>query len=315
MPYPTIIPHHPFDPEHDAKVLHKAMKGFGTNEGAIIDILCERSCQQRVEIANTFKAAYGKELRSELKSELGGNFERLILALITPWADYMASEIHDAVHGTGTNEKKLIEILCPCNNDEIRQINAAYDQLYGKSMESAVKSDLSGEFKHLMVAIMQGARDENEFYVNEELAVADAQKLHEAGEAKRGTDECEFNLILGNRSFLHLKRVMDEYKLLRGHSLKKAIKAEFSGMTVAAMHAILSGAKNKAAYYAECINDKMVGMGTRDHELTRIIVSRSEIDLADIRDEYENKYEKKLPSEIMKETGGDYEKALLLLIK
>ena len=111
---------------------------------------------------------------------------------------------------------------------------------------------------------LKGARDENEFYVNEELAVADAQKLHEAGnemwnlttqlrswlkwdgflrncligEAKRGTDECEFNLILGNRSFLHLKRVMDEYKLLRGHSLKKAIKAEFSGMTVAAMHAI-----------------------------------------------------------------------------
>ena len=67
----------------------------------------------------------------------------------------MAGEIHHAIQGTGTNEKKLIEILCPCNNDEIRQINAAYDQLYRKSMESAVKSDLSGEFKHLMVAIMQ----------------------------------------------------------------------------------------------------------------------------------------------------------------
>lgn len=58
------------------------------------------------------------------------------------------------------------------------------------------------------------------------------------GEAKRGTDECEFNLILSTRSFLHLSWVMEEYERLRGHSLEKAIKSEFSGMTVAAMQAI-----------------------------------------------------------------------------
>lgn len=58
------------------------------------------------------------------------------------------------------------------------------------------------------------------------------------GEAKRGTDESEFNLILSSRSFLHLCRVMDEYERLRGHSLEKAIKAEFSGIAVVAMNAI-----------------------------------------------------------------------------
>jgi len=314
MSNPTVHPSASFDAELDAKALHKAMKGLGTNEATIIAILCHRSRQQRLEIANTFKAAYGKELKSELKSELSGDFERLILALITPWADYMAGEIHHAIQGTGTNEKKLIEILCPCNNDEIRQINAAYDQLYGKSMESAVKSDLSGEFKHLMVAIMQGARDDNEFHVNEELVVKDAQTLLESGEAKRGTDESEFNLVLSTRSFLHLSRVMGEYERIRGHSLVKAIKAEFSGMTITAMHALLSCATNRSAYFAECLNDKMVGMGTRDRDLIRLIVSRSEIDLANIRNEFEFMYEKSLSTEVKKETSGDYRKALLALI-
>jgi len=315
MPNPTVHPSVSFDPEQDAKALHKAMKGFGTNEATIIAILCHRSCQQRLEIANTFKAAFGKELRSELKSELSGDFERLIIALITPWADYMASEVHHAIQGAGTNEKRLIEILCSCNNEEIRNISVAYEHLYRNSLESTVKSDLSGVFKHLMVAIMQGARDENEFHVNEDLAVEDAKKLYEAGEAKRGTDESEFNLILSSRSFLHLCRVMDEYERLRGHSLEKAIKAEFSGIAVVAMNAILSCAKNRPAYFAECLYDKMVGLGTRDRDLIRIIVSRSEIDLADIRNEFESKYKKTLSSEVKKETSGDYRKTLITLIE
>lgn len=52
------------------------------------------------------------------------------------------------------------------------------------------------------------------------------------------------------------------------------------------------------AYFAECLNDKMAGLGTRDRDLIRIIVSRCEIDLANIRNEYEFKYNKDLLSEV-----------------
>ena len=42
----------------------------------------------------------------------------------------------------------------------------------------------------------------------------------------------------------------------------------------------------------------MVGMGTRDRDLIRLIVSRSEIDLANIRNEFEFMYEKSLSTEV-----------------
>lgn len=53
-PYPN------FDAEADAEQLRKAMKGLGTNEDAITNVLGARSATQRVEIAKTFKTMFGK---------------------------------------------------------------------------------------------------------------------------------------------------------------------------------------------------------------------------------------------------------------
>jgi Annexin len=46
--------------EADAKALHEAMKGMGTNEQPIIAILANRTNSQRQLIAHRFKTLFGK---------------------------------------------------------------------------------------------------------------------------------------------------------------------------------------------------------------------------------------------------------------
>ena len=49
-----------FDVRSDANALQKAMKGLGTDEKALINILCHRSRSQRTAINHSFKSAFGK---------------------------------------------------------------------------------------------------------------------------------------------------------------------------------------------------------------------------------------------------------------
>lgn len=57
---PTICPKEPFNARQDAEALKKAMKGFGTDEKAIINILAQRTNKQRQEITAQYKALFGK---------------------------------------------------------------------------------------------------------------------------------------------------------------------------------------------------------------------------------------------------------------
>uniref|UniRef100_A0A3B3S6T1 Annexin n=1 Tax=Paramormyrops kingsleyae TaxID=1676925 RepID=A0A3B3S6T1_9TELE len=300
------------DPLKDVEVLRKAMKGFGTDEKAIIELLGNRSNKQRVPMVMAYKTTYGKDLISDLKSELSGNFEKLVLAMMMSPAHYDAYELRQAMKGAGTDEACLIEILASRSNAEIREINQIFKSEYKKTLEDTIKSDTSGHFGRLLISLSQGNRDERET-VDISLAKQDAQKLYAAGENKVGTDESQFNAILCARSKPHLRAVFQEYQQMCGREIEKSICREMSGHLEDGMVAVVKCIKNTPVFFAERLYKAMAGAGTKDHNLIRIMVTRSEVDMLDIRQEYLRAYGKSLYTHISGDTSGDYQKLLLKL--
>uniref|UniRef100_A0AAR2LA53 Annexin n=1 Tax=Pygocentrus nattereri TaxID=42514 RepID=A0AAR2LA53_PYGNA len=270
------------------------MKGFGTDEQAIINLLGSRSNKQRVPLVISYKTAYGKDLIKDLKSELSGNFEKVVLAMLKAPAQFDASELREAIKGAGTDEACLIEILSSRSNAEIREINQVYKAEYKKTLEEAITGDTSGHFRRLLVSLAQGNRDERET-VDIALAKQDAQALYQAGENKLGTDESKFNAILCARSKAHLRVI--------------AACVKSKNVFLSAVKCI----KDTPAYFAERLYKAMKGLGTKDRTLIRIMVSRSEVDMLDIRQAYIKKYGKSLYTDISGDTSGDYKKLLLKL--
>uniref|UniRef100_A0A672PAT2 Annexin n=1 Tax=Sinocyclocheilus grahami TaxID=75366 RepID=A0A672PAT2_SINGR len=295
------------DPLRDVEVLRKAMKGFGTDENAIIELLGTRSNKQRVPLKAAYKTTYGKDLVSDIKSEVKGDFEDLVLAMLKAPAHFDASELKEAISGAGTDEACLIEILSSRSNAEILEINKVYKAEYGKSLEDAISSDTSGHFRRLLVSLSQGNRDEKET-VDISLAKQEAQKLHAAGENKVGTDESQFNAILCARSKPHLRQVFHEYQQMCGKDIEKSICSEMSGNVESGMVAV--GGYWTLIGHSTGIDS---GVGTKDRTLIRIMVSRSEVDMLDIRQEYLRQYGKSLYTAISGDTTGDYKKLLLKL--
>uniref|UniRef100_A0A8C8RP06 Annexin n=1 Tax=Pelusios castaneus TaxID=367368 RepID=A0A8C8RP06_9SAUR len=301
-----------FSPEEDAQKLRKAMKGLGTDEDAIIDIVVNRNLSQRQQIIITYKSTIGRDLIGDLKSELSGNFEKVIIGLMTPITLYDAQELYRAMKGAGTDEGCLIEILASRSTEEIRRINETYKRQYGTPLEKDIVSDTSSVFQRVLVSLATGNRDES-YYVDEGLAQQDAQCLYEAGEKKWGTNEGQFMTILCSRNRNHLLKVFDEYKRITNKDITESIKSEMSGDLENALLAVVKCIRNKHAYFAERLYYSMKGLGTDDDTLIRVMVSRCEIDMLDIKYEFKRMYGKSLYSFIQGDTSGDYRKVLLLL--
>eukprot|EP00112_Aurelia_sp_Birch-Aquarium-sp1_P021920 Seg6005.1 transcript_id=Seg6005.1/GoldUCD/mRNA.D3Y31 product="Annexin A7" protein_id=Seg6005.1/GoldUCD/D3Y31 len=309
----TVKEHSPFYPQADAEVLRKAMKGWGCDEKAVTHILATRSNAQRQKIKLEYKTAYGRDLIKDLKSELGGHLEAVIVGLMLPPAEYDATWLRKAMKGLGTDEDTLVEVLCTRTNVELREINAAYTRLYDRNLEKDVHSETSGHFRRLLISQVQGARDESPA-VDLAKAQQEAQELYKAGEARWGTDETRFNVILASRSYPQLRATFEEYRKICKHSIEQSIDREMSGDLKKGMLTVVKCVKNTPSYFAEALYYSMKGLGTDDAKLIRAIISRSEIDMVQIKQAFANMYGQTLGRFISDDTSGQYKRVLLELI-
>uniref|UniRef100_A0A671VX86 Annexin n=1 Tax=Sparus aurata TaxID=8175 RepID=A0A671VX86_SPAAU len=148
----TVRPFSNFNPEQDAMEIQAALEK--KDAVTLLSILTNRSNEQRQVVAKTFQDLTRKDLAAGLKKALAGDLETLLLELLTPPLQYEAQRLQQAMAGIGTDEDSLLEILCTRSGKQLKEISAAYEQVYQKELEKEVKGETSGDFAKLLVALL-----------------------------------------------------------------------------------------------------------------------------------------------------------------
>ena len=68
--------------EYDVDQLKKSMKGAGTDEDSLIEIICSRPNLVLKQIKEKYKEKIGKDLESDLKSDIKGDLQKILLSII-----------------------------------------------------------------------------------------------------------------------------------------------------------------------------------------------------------------------------------------
>lgn len=100
--------------------------------------------------------------------------------------------------------------------------------------------------------LIEKNRDSNE-KVNEDLAKADARKLLEAGQGKKGADKAVFVEILTSRNYAQLRATFDAYKTLAKSDFMDSINEYLKGDLQNALRAIVRCAQDPALFFAEVL--------------------------------------------------------------
>lgn len=67
---------------YEAKQLRKAMKGVGTNEKTLIEIICTRNNADMAKIKESYTEQFKRDLEKDIVAEVSGNFRKVLVSAL-----------------------------------------------------------------------------------------------------------------------------------------------------------------------------------------------------------------------------------------
>jgi len=301
---------HNFSAEHDADALNKAIKGIGTDDKVLVDIISTRPRHHLLRVKEIYHQKFKHTLEQDIKGDTSGHYEDILLALITERNQYLATLLHRAVAGLGTSEHVITEILCTHSNARLQKVAHAYTELFKKNLVTDILQDLSGDVKNLYTEVLKFNRPEDP-NVNHEKAKEDAAFLFKAGEGKLGTDENAFIKIITTRSREHMAVVNRAYADAHGHSLIQAIEKETSHHFKNSLVTLVTPLDQ---FFAEKVRHSIKGAGTDEATLIRVFggVTKRQLKAAD--NFYLQRHNTTFKNDIKSDVSGNFGKVLLAIV-
>ena len=299
-------------PEKDAENLRNAM--IIKKEEAIIDILSQRTYQQRVKIYTTFQKTYNKELVSELQKFFSGknSFDEFISSLFANPIEYDCQTLRSAIKGITSDLETVIEIITTRPSFMLKQIKQKYQELFkGKELIKEIESCTSGISRKILISLIETNRSDNNFPSLEECQEK-AEKLKHEGVKRWEGNNSFFIKIFTTSSPMEIVYISRFYHKMMGFSILQGINNEFSGDNKKFFTNFVFALLSPCEYFATRINKAI--NGKNEKMITRILITRHEIDIEEIKQYYFQLYGKEMINDLKHNYSGDYYKLIEKLV-
>ena len=222
--------YHPI--EYDCYSLRSAMKGIGTDEDTLIEIIATRPGFMIKQIIEKYpEITEGRNLVDDVKSETSGSFRRLLISLLQgersdnidpniEECEKTAKELYEAGEKKwGTDDSAFNKIFALKSPMEIACISRAYHKLTGHTILQAINNEFNGDIKKLLTAVVYAVISPSEFF---------ATKVNKAIKGLGTNDKLLIRIIV-SRNEIDLNYIKKYYKQLFKKDMIEDIKAETSG--------------------------------------------------------------------------------------
>lgn len=207
------------------------MKGFGTDEKVLINILSRKDPLQIEVLRTAFERQFHRNLIEDIKKETRSWFEYGLVQLARGPLMADVHNLYDAMSGPGTKEVVLNDILLSRSNADMQAIKSAYQRTFRRSLESDVKGELSFKTERMFLIVLAANRAEDSAPVIPQQVEQDVMSIYKATEGKVGTDEILVCSILANRNDNQIRAIAHTYKQKFNRSLESVIDS-VSGVSI-----------------------------------------------------------------------------------
>jgi hypothetical protein len=222
--------------EQAKKLFDAVNKTFGKDSKVFIEIFTKSSQAQMDSIKKYFDQNHGITLEAAVR-KFSGKVKEALLALLEDPIWFYSRALKNAFKGLGTDEAAVVRILAGNSRTDAALVRDRFQQLYGRPLVDALKSEISGDFLKAATASIEGPSptgdnleaDEQAYKdLDEEglrtqvhclasyLARMDAKDIRKACKGF-GTDDEALTEILCSRTRRHLMRVDVIYQVLTGN--------------------------------------------------------------------------------------------------
>lgn len=216
-------------------MVNEAIKGLGTKEKMLNDVLLARSNADLNAIKAHYQQMYKKPLESDVRGDLSMKTERLfsmVLAarrqeesapVIPQQIDQAIRDLYGATEGNkvGADQMTVCSILTSHSDGQIRAISHAYQQKYHRALGDVIKKSFSGHMEDALIFILSAAEDK---------AKHDADLLEDAMKGAGTKDELLVNrVVMIHWDRQRLSQCKAAYKHFHHKELRSRIQGETRG--------------------------------------------------------------------------------------